>query len=299
MTRIAMGVWTFIFPPYDEHPEDFISVLDHAKRAGYEGVEVGWFAPHPSPAELRTREQRNRYRNLLSERGLELAGVVANFDGAPSILTSQDNSGYLALLDAQLDICADLGITMLRLDLVDAPEVMDTLEYERAYNRLVSTFIEAARHGQRAGVRIGWEFEPGTPFNKPSEIIRIANEITEPYFGIIYDTTQAHNCTLGLNQRGEKEILPGGQIALLKQLKGKITHVHIIDSNGQLFDNRWSRHIPFGQGDIDWAAVIPALKAAGSRDDWWTVDVCWLDNAWPVFEQGLNFVDDLRRRYMV
>ena len=73
--------------------------------------------------------------------------------------------------------------------------------------------------------------------------------------------------------------------------------MHLIDSNGSLFDNRFSRHIPFGQGDVDWGTVMPALVAAGSRDDWWTVDVCWWDNAWPVFEQAVPFVDEMRQRY--
>jgi sugar phosphate isomerase/epimerase len=292
-----MGAWTFIFPPYDNNPEDFVSVLDHAKRAGYEGIEVGWFAPHPGVSDLKTREQQKRYRDLFEQRGLGIAGVVANFDGAPSILTSPDNSGFLALLDEQLQICQDTGIDMLRLDLVDPPEVLDSLDYETAHDRLVSTWTAAARHGSDFGVRIGWEFEPGTAFNKPSQIIRIANEITDPNFGIIYDTTQAHNCTLGKNQRGDVETLPGGQVELLKHLNGKITHVHLIDSNGSLFDNRWSRHIPFGEGDVDWNSVMPALIAAGSRDEWWTVDVCWWENAWPVFEKGFTFTDDMRRRY--
>jgi len=297
VTRIAMGAWTFIFPPYDEKPEGFVSVLDHAKKAGYEGIEVGWFAPHPGVSDLATKEERKRYASLFTERGLGIAGVVANFDGAPSVITSDDNSAFLAQLDAQLQLCEDLGITMLRLDLVDGPEVLESMDYERAHERLVSTWTEAARRGKDFGVRIGWEFEPGTAFNKPSQFLRIADEITEPNFGVIYDTTQAHNCLLGRNQQGEIETFPGGQSELLRRLKGKITHVHLIDSNGSLFDNRWSRHIPFGQGDIDWDAVMPALVAAGSRDEWWTVDVCWLENAWPVFEQGRTFVEDLRKKY--
>ena len=217
-----MGAWTFVFPPYEDKPEQFESVLDHARDAGYEGVEVGWFAPHPTVKELDTPEKRTRYRDLFESRGLGLAGVVANFDGAPSILTSDDNSAFIAALETQLQICAELGIDMLRLDLVDSPDVMSTVEYERAYQRLVATWTEAARRGSAHGVRIGWEFEPGTPFNKPSEIIRIANEITEPSFGLIYDTTQAHNCTLGRNQRGEVETLAGGQVELLRRLNGKI-----------------------------------------------------------------------------
>ena len=88
---------------------------------------------------------------------------------------------------------------------------MESLDYDTAYERLVTTWEEAARHGEGRGVRVGWEFEPGTPFNRPSEIFRIAEEVRHPGFGIIYDTTQAHNCALGLGQIGEPETLPGGQ----------------------------------------------------------------------------------------
>ena len=121
--------------------------------------------------------------------------------------------------------------------------------------------------------------------------------MTDPAFGIIYDTTQAHNCALGRNQRGEVEVLERGQLEFLERLAGRITHVHLIDANGALFEDRFSRHIPFGRGDIDWDSVMPALVAAGSGDDWWTIDVCWWDDAWPVFEEGLAFVRQLRERH--
>ena len=292
-----MSTWTFIFPPYDETPEEFASVLDHAVRLGYDGVETAWFAPHPTAAGLDSDETRRAYLDEFERRGLGLAGVVANFDECPSILSSADNSQYLLALDQQLDLCADLGIDLLRLDVPDPPQVMESLDYDTAYERLVTTWEEAARHGEARGVRVGWEFEPGTPFNRPSEIFRIAEEVRHPSFGIIYDTTQAHNCALGLGQVGEPETLPGGQLAFLERLAGRISHVHLIDSNGTLFDGRFSRHIPFGEGDIEWAEVMPALVEAGSGDDWWTIDVCWWPEAWPVFERGLAFVQDLRDRY--
>ncbi|MEO8091418.1 MAG: sugar phosphate isomerase/epimerase family protein [bacterium] len=297
MTRIAMGTWTFIFPPYEDKPEDFDSVLDHAAELGFEGVEVGWFSPHPDIEALSTPEARAAYRKKFDDRGLGLAGVVANFDGCPSFLSNEDNGGFLDALDTQLGICTDTGIDMLRLDIPDAPEVINTVGYEVAHERLVNTWSEAARRGGERGVRIGWEFEPGTPFNKPSEIFRVVEEVTDPSFGIIYDTVQAHNVANGSNQIGEVEVLEGGQVEFLERLKGRITHIHLIDADGSLFDDRFSRHIPFGKGDVDWETVMPALVAAGSGDDWWTIDVCWWDDAWPVFEDGLEFVRELRDRY--
>jgi len=298
MTRIALSTWTFVMTPYDKAPEDFESVLDRAAALGYDGVEVGFFAPHPTAAELDTRARRDAYRAALESRGLGNAGVVANFKGCPSILTNADNAPFLAALDEQLDICADIDAGVLRLSIDDPPQVMREVEYELAYTRLIETWMEAARHGEARGVRVGWEFEPGTPFNAPSDILKITADVDHPSFGIIYDTTQAHNCTLGRGQIADPpETMDGGQVQLLRELAGRITHVHLIDADGTLAEGGYSNHIPFGEGAVDWDAVMPELVAAGSDDDWWTVDVCFRPNAWPVFEQGLGFVQDLRDRF--
>jgi sugar phosphate isomerase/epimerase len=297
MTRIALSTWTFVMPPYDAAPEDFESVLDRAAELGYDGVEVGFFAPHPTAADLDTEARRAAYREALESRGLGIAGVVADFAGCPSILTGDDNSAFLAALDEQLAATAGIGADVLRLEITDPPQVMREVEYELAYSRLIATWLEAARRGEAHGVRVGWEFEPGTPFNAPSEILRIARDVDHPWFGIIYDTTQAHNCTLGRGQIADPpETLEGGQIELLRQLEGRITHIHLIDSNGTLAEDRFSNHIPFGEGDVDWDAVMPELEKAGSRDDWWTVDVCFRPDAWPVFAHALPFLHRLRER---
>lgn len=298
MPRIAMGIWTFIFPPYEDQPEQEDAVLDRAAKLGFDGVEVAWYEPHTTVEDLATPEQQAAYRAKFEQRGLGLAGLVANFDGCESIVTG-DNAEYLATLERQLDLCAAVGIDMLRLDIPDEPSVMEGVDYDTAYGRVVETWRTAARLGGDRGVRVGWEFEPGTPFNRASEVVRIANDVTDPAFGIIYDTTQGHNVVRGANQIGEPEVFEGGQLELLRQLSGKIIHIHLIDSDGSLYDGRFSRHIPFGQGAVDWDAVMPALIDATSdrADDWWTIDVCWWEDAWPVFEDGLAYVRGLAERH--
>ena len=71
-------------------------------------------------------------------------------------------------------------------------------------------------------------------------------------FGVLYDTCHAHMCAaIGANQIGAKETLPGGELELLDKLKGKITHVHLIDSDGSLNEHNTSTHNPFGTGQAE------------------------------------------------
>jgi hypothetical protein len=56
---------------------------------------------------------------------------------------------------------------------------------------------------------------------------------------------------------------PGGELELLQKLKGKITHIHLIDSDGSLNEHNTSTHNPFGTGHLNFDELIPALQKAG------------------------------------
>ena len=153
------------------------------------------------------------------------------------------------------------------------------------------------------GIKICWEFEPGFPFNKPSEIVELVgvvrDEMNNPNFGVLYDTCHAHMCAaVGANQLGEKETLPGGALELLQKLKGKITHVHLIDSDGSLNEHNTSTHNPFGTGKLDFDKLAPALLDSGVPNDWWCVDLCFWPNAWDVTADSKRYFDKLRTKYV-
>ena len=176
---------------------------------------------------------------------------------------------------------------------------MRGVEYERAYEPLISRRGRrphgTARRAVCASAGSSSRHTVQRPERDPPDRRGRRSPVVRDH---LRNTTQAHNCTLGRGQITDPpETLAGGQLALLDGLAGRITHVHLIDSDGTLAEERFSNHIPFGEGRVDWDAVMPALVAAGSRDDWWTVDVCFRDNAWPVFEDGLPFVQELRERF--
>jgi sugar phosphate isomerase/epimerase len=170
------------------------------------------------------------------------------------------------------------------------------------FDRCVRAFDLCSKLAAGRGINICWEFEPGFPLNKPSEILDVVrvvrDELGNKNFGVLFDTCHAHMCAaVGANQLGEKETLPGGELELLDRLKGKITHLHLIDSDGSLNEHNTSTHNPFGTGKLNFDKLIPALNQAGIPNDWWCVDLCFWPNAWDVTAQSKTFLDSLRRKY--
>jgi sugar phosphate isomerase/epimerase len=198
---------------------------------------------------------------------------------------------------------ADLGIKTIRVDSVEPPNFLETskMDPKLALDRLISVWDKCSKMAADHGMDVCWEFEPGFLFNKPSEIFHIVDGVRakgNSNFGVLYDTCHAHMCAaIGANHQGQKELLPGGALELLEKLKGKITHVHLIDSDGSLNEHNTSTHNPFGTGHLDFDKLAPALNQCGVPHDWWAVDLCFWPNAWDVTADSKRFLDKLRQKY--
>ncbi len=168
-------------------------------------------------------------------------------------------------------------------------------------DRIIKVWDKCSKMAADYGMNVCFEFEPGFLYNKPSEILAIVDGVRglgNNNFGVLYDTCHAHMVAgVGANQSGKKETLPGGAMELLEKLKGKITHIHLIDSDGSLNEHNTSTHNPFGSGKLEFDKLIPALNNAGVPHDWWAVDLCFWPNAWEVTAQSKTFLDGLRRKY--
>src|SRR5439155_1443122 len=80
--------------------------------------------------------------------------------------------------------------------------------------------------------------------------------------------------------------------------KQKIDHVHLIDSDNTLHNNETSTHAPFGQGVLNFDALIPALLRSGAPTNWWTIDLCFWPNAWEVTADAKVFLDRMAQKYV-
>src|SRR5438445_9971350 len=229
--KLSIGSWAYIFN--QEHPtNDFHQVLHKLSDLGYEGVELGGFNPHPGPDTCDTRAKRQALKKDVKDHGLEFSGLAADLwsQKLPSV---EDSGAYIAAFAKNLFFAEDLGISTIRVDTVEPVSAVKQLGLDPKviFDRVVRAFDLCSKLAANRGIRICWEFEPGFPLNKPSEIIQLVNAVRDrgnSNFGVLFDTCHAHLCAaVGANQIGDKETLPGGELEWLHKLKGKITHIHL------------------------------------------------------------------------
>ena len=297
MKKISIGSWAYTIGPYAKNPIAWDEVIKKVKGLGFDGVELGGFPPHPSPSSMPLKKQRSACKNQLKEIGLDWSGLAADL-WSQHLIDADDNSAYLACFRKNLQFCVDLGIPAIRVDTVQPPTIFDKVDPDTARQRVVKTWKVCAADAAEKGVRMAWEFEPGFAFNKPSDIVRIVEEVGHDNFGVMFDTCHGYMVsTSGARQPGKKEVLPRGVVELAKKLRGKVKHIHLIDSDGTLHNNETSTHTPFGQGKINFDELLPELAKNDMGHDWWTIDLCFWPDAWAVTEQCKKVVDKLNRKY--
>jgi sugar phosphate isomerase/epimerase len=233
----------------------------------------------------------------VADAGLAFSGLAANLWGQ-KLINTEDTGPYINEFRKNLEFCVDLGIPGIRVDTVQPPTIFNEVDPDTARRRVVTTWKWCAREAADKGVYVTWEFEPGFAFNKPSDILRIVDEVGDDNFGVQFDTCHAHMvAAVGARQPGKKETLPGGALELARKLRGKINHLHLIDSDGTLHDEETSTHAPFGTGALDFDALLPELNRSRIPHNWWTIDLCFWPDAWAVTADCKKAVDKLNAKY--
>lgn len=297
MKRISIGSWAYSIGPYADKPVPWDEVLKQLKALKFDGVELGGFGVHPNPDNLPTKEDRQRAKKELADAGLAFSGLAANLWGE-KLINTDDNSHYISEFSKNVDFCVDMGIPGIRVDCVQPPTIFSEVDEDTARKRVVSTWKRCVAEAADKGVYVTWEFEPGFAFNKPSDILRIVDEVNHPNFGVQFDTCHAHMvAAVGARQPGKKETLPGGALELAQKLRGKINHLHLIDSDGTLHGDETSTHAPFGTGILDFSTLLPELNKSGIKHNWWTIDLCFWPDAWAVTADCKKAIDKLNAQY--
>ena len=115
-----------------------------------------------------------------------------------------------------------------------------------------------------------WELESLQPFNKPSETVKILEDVGHPNFKLMYDTGHFQACgVIGHNHVQPAETLKN-QIEFIEMLpKGCIGHIHLCDTDMNTHLNMFGTKSNYGEGIIDFDELMPfsprPTTASGGR----------------------------------
>jgi sugar phosphate isomerase/epimerase len=286
---VSIGSWAFSFGPYESHPWSFERFADFAADAGYDGVEINGFRPHPHEDDYAEADAR-RLRARLADKGLGISGFAPDLRSTPPAEVPEEV--YLARIARIADFVGAAEIRTVRVDTITPPTGPSSADPAEALARLVTTWRASAQCLADAGAQLVWEFEPGFWINRPSEIVRVVEEVDHPNFGLLFDTSHAHTLgRYGRRQGQDPELLAGGAREFAELVAPWVRHLHLIDSDGSLHDDDTSVHLPFGQGELDFQEVLDGLGPVAAGLEWWTADYCF----WPETEfDALRGATELR-----
>ncbi len=301
--KLSIGTWAYIFNQ-EKPTNDFHEILHKLQHLGYEGVELGGFNPHPGPDTCDTKAKRQALRKEVADHGLEFSGLAADL-WSQKLLSVEDSGPYIAAFAKNLFFAEDLGIDTIRVDTVeDVDEVPGDGAPTRRWSStgrcaafdLCAKLAANRGHQDLLGVRAGLPVQQavGDPGAGGCRARRAATRTSACSTTPATPTCAPRSAP---TRSATKETLPGGELELLEKLKGKITHVHLIDSDGTLNEHNTSTHNPFGTGKLNFDKLLPALNQAGVPNDWWCVDLCFWPDAWSVTADSKTFLDKMRKKY--
>ena len=274
--KISRGSWCLAFG-MDPVPS-LEQVVDVLAAFGFDGIELAGFFDHATIEKYPDAVSRKKLVDWLSSKNLEIAGYApgpyGDFGRLPWATGGDDVvAEYEKFFEDHLQFCVDCGITAMRIDPGDFGPMARDVDYDKTWDRVVTTFRKHAERGADLGVTMLWELESGQLFVKPSEAVKLLEDIGHDNLQLMFDVGHVEACcVIAHNQVQPQERLEGGQVEFVKMMAGKIGHMHVCDTDSNTWHNAFGTHLGIGKGIVDFDALIPAVVDSGYTSKWWSVD---------------------------
>ncbi|MCA9544806.1 MAG: sugar phosphate isomerase/epimerase [Myxococcales bacterium] len=230
---------------------------------GYQGVELLADDPHWTPGQSGALVRA--VRAALADAGVAVSNVNANtamglwpspmpetvFEPSLSHHDPAVRGRRLAYTRAALDFAAEVGAPALS---VTSGRTEAEYSPQEGMRWFADSLAKVCEWGQARGVRIGIEYEPGLLVETSTEVAQILATVGHSMLGANLDLGHAI-CA------GEDPLVA------IERLADRIWNVHMEDIRGQKH-----YHLVPGEGDVDFAALVDGLAAAG-YDRWITVEL--------------------------
>lgn len=242
-----------------EFPYDFDAILKHAARLGFDGIEL-FGLPDEYPA---TISDRLALRKQIEDHGLRVASIQSLpgglGNGHPGSAYSLCRRQYVDYIKGMLEMAATMESDSLG---VWAGELFGSGPSDAAVGHMVDVYGQCAELAAEAGIPLCLEAEPVQQVNTPDVWFKILRGVNSPYLKAICDFAHV-NVFVG-----------GHPHELIQELLPFIGHTHLCGNDGTCTDceSHSSTHLTFGEGSMDWQAMLNQLLDGGYTG-WLDVDL--------------------------
>jgi sugar phosphate isomerase/epimerase len=154
--------------------------------------------------------------------------------------------------------------------------VPESFDWNEFWDNAVDRFRQLARIAANRGQRLVIENRVGDFVNTSDGSLKLVEDAGEPNGGLLLDVAHMH---------ASKEYF---QLVIPKMGK-RLMYVHLADNDGTI-----SRHLPAGQGNVDFPGLFQALKLAG-YSGYTNVDFGGVpaDEIWEEAKRGREYFESL------
>jgi len=234
-------------------------ILGHAAKLGFNGVEL-FGIPDPYPTDLK---EQKKLKKLINNRGLKvpaLQSLPGGLKGNPGSSYSMLRKEYVDGIKQQLDLAKVMGCEVMG---VWAGELLGNGPSDDAMNWFIESYRKCAELAKKYDITLAFEAEPVQMINTLDLLVKLLNKVNSKYFKCIFDFSHVNIFT------------KGNPMKFIKAVAGKIGYTHVCDNDGTCtkIESKSSRHMAIGDGKMNVAGVIKALKTVGKYDGWLDIDV--------------------------
>jgi sugar phosphate isomerase/epimerase len=247
---------------YLKHPFD--EAAARVAAIGYDGLELLADVPHAWPAGLLEGPKR-AIREAMAANKLEFSNINAFMMNAvadhrqpywhPSFIEPDPDYARVRIDHTRraLDLCAELGAPHITTE--PGGPIPPGVSRAQAVDRFVEALKPLAEHAEKLGIMLLIEPEPELLLERTDQYAEIHDRVGSEALGLNFDVGHAFCMS---------ENLP----KTIAELAHLTKHYHLED----IAATRVHHHLVPGDGVIDFAEVVSAIKATG-YDGWLTVEL--------------------------
>jgi sugar phosphate isomerase/epimerase len=237
-------------------------VLSFAKKEEFQGIELH------AQFEMYTPSVAKATKEYYASYGQEIPGIQTGHIGFFYPPISEDDTtraNYVNAVDDALKFAEELDARHSTL----TPPLFTTdmtKEYDTLLDRYIKVVAEVVERAEKRNVVMAIEPEPNLILNggglrdSLEDVNFVLKTIKSKNLAILYDISHVNI------------ISHGDPVGFLKDLKGRVSWVHVADNDFSLSPFGTGKHQTFGDGNVDMVKLFSAMKEECPNLEWLQID---------------------------